>query len=305
MIVVTGGAGAMGSRLVERLVKGGHAVRAIGLPDDPGQRAIRELGAEYVGVDIRDAAALPGAFLGADRVVHLAALILSRLHPERFEAINAQGTRNVIQAARSQGVAKLVHISSISVEYRHQNAYSLSKRAAEEAVRASGLDWTILRPTLAWGAPLATEYATFAKTVANLPLLPLPDGGRARKSPVHVDDLATAFESSLFHPRLRETTLPLCGPRSVTLREMAGMIRSARGTRGWTLPVPLTLARSTIRAYSFACGLRGIPPAFDWQTYTGLVEDAAPDGSDARRLLEWNPRPFDPRIDGLGTGERA
>lgn len=299
MIVVTGGAGAMGSRLIHRLRQDGHAVRAIGLPDDPGQRAIRELGAEYVGVDIRDAGALPGAFLGADRVVHLAALILSRLHPELFEAINAQGTRNVVQAARSQGVAKFVHISSISVEYRLQNAYSLSKRAAEEAVRASGLNWTILRPTLAWGAPLATEYATFAKTVAGYPILPLPGGGRARKSPVHVDDLASAFESSLFHPRLRETTLPLCGPRSVTLKEMAEMIRSARGTRGWTLPIPSRLARLAIRSYSFACGLRKIAPAFDWQTYTGLVEDAAPDGSEAQRLLGWNPRAFDPRLDGI------
>lgn len=295
----------MGSRLVERLVEGGHAVRAIGLLDDPGQRRILELGAEYLGVDIRDAGALSDAFLGADRVVHLAALILSPLHPQRFEAINAQGTRNVVQAARRRGVAKLVHVSSISVEYRHQNAYSSSKRAAEDAVRASGLDWTILRPTLAWGAPLATEYAMFARTVAGCPILPLPGGGRARKSPVHVDDLASAFESSLFHPRLRETTLPLCGPRSFTLKEMAKMIRSARGRRGWTLPVPSRLARLAIRSYSFACGLRGIPPAFDWQTYTGLVEDAAPDGSEARRLLGWNPRSFDPRMDGLGPKEPA
>lgn len=305
MIVVTGGAGAMGSRLVERLVKGGHAVRAIGLPDDPGQRAVRELGAEYVGADIRDADALVEAFQGADRIVHLAAIILSRLHPERFEAINTRGTRNVVQAARRGGAAKLVHVSSISVEYRHQNAYSLSKRAAEDAVRASGMDWTILRPTLAWGAPLATEYVAFAKAVARWPLLPLPDGGKARKSPVHVDDLAAAFESSLLHPRLHEATLPLCGPRSVTLKEMAGLIRSARGTRGWTIPVPSLLARFAIGSYSRACAARGTPPAFDWQTYTGLVEDAAPDGSGARRILGWNPRPFDPRMDGLGTGERA
>lgn len=295
----------MGSRLVERLVEGGHAVRAIGLPDDPGQRRIREFGAEYVGVDIQDADALSDAFLGVDRVVHLAALILSPLHPQRFEAINAQGTRNVVQAARRQCVAKLVHVSSISVEYRHQNAYSLSKRAAEDAVLASGLDWTILRPTLAWGAPLATEYAMFAKKVEGWPILPLPGGGRARKSPVHVDDLASAFESSLFHPRLRETTLPLCGPRSVTLKEMAKLIRSARGKRGWTLPVPLRLARLAIRSYCFACGFRKIPPAFDWQTYTGLVEDAAPDGSEARRLLAWNPRHFDPHMDGLGPKEPA
>lgn len=295
----------MGSRLVERLVGGGHAVRAIGLPDDPGQRRIRELGAEYVGVDIRDADALSGAFLGADRVVHLAALILSPLHPQRFEAINAQGTRNVVQAARRQGVAKLVHVSSISVEYRRQNAYSLSKRAAEDAVRASGMDWTILRPTLAWGAPLATEYVAFAKAVARWPLLPLPGGGKARKSPVHVDDLAAAFESSLFHHRSRNAVLPLCGPRTVTLKDMAGLIRSARGTRGWTVPIPSLLARFAIGSYSRACAARGTPPAFDWQTYTGLVEEAAPDGSEARRLLEWNPRPFDPRMDGLGTGERA
>ena len=295
MIAVTGGAGAMGCRLVSLLRRKGLDVRAIGLPGDPGAERIRALGTEFVASDVRDRDALREAFAGADAVVHLAAAILSRKDPTVFESVNHLGTRNALDAARDVGIRRFVHVSSISVEYSRSNAYSRSKRDAEDAVRASGLDWTILRPALAWGDPSAIEHETFARAVRKLPVLPLPRGGRALKSPVHVDDLAAAFVASLDSTESVGKILALAGSRRLSLADMSREIRrSADLAPGIVLPVPVRLARAAAAWHSAIWRLFGATPRFDEQTFTGLVEDAAPDIAPARELLGWSPRPYSP-----------
>lgn len=305
MIVVTGGAGAMGLRLVRLLRDRGEETCAVGLPGDPNARLVERMGARFRGADIRDPSSLVAAFEGATRVVHLAALVVARRHPERLHAINVEGTRNVLDASISAGVSKFVHVSSISVHYREQNLYSSSKRVAEELVRGSPLDWTILRPTLAWGDPAALEYAAFARIVAKWPVLPLPQRGRAMKSPVHVDDLAHAFATALDPSIASRMSIDLPGPHNLSLRRMAARIRAARGSLGATIPVPRGFSASLVRMHAAIWTSLRLEPLADWQTWTGLVEDAVPDPSAARQVLSWNPRPFDPMADGLGKGGRS
>lgn len=319
MIAVTGGAGAMGGRIVRLLRERGVPTRVLDL-DLPGTRArVEASGAEFRPADVSDPGSLRGAFDGADAVLHLAALLLARGDHGRLEAVNAHGTANVVEAARRSGVGRFVHVSSISVIYVRQNPYSLSKREAERIVRDSGLDWTILRPTLAWGDPLAAEYGAFRRVALALPVLPLPGGGVARKRPVHVDDLADAFATCLASPATSERILTLSGPETATLAEMALRIRAAskrhggvgldkldRNPRpavsearppvfhGFVLPIPAAPCGLAARAVESVCRALGIAPPFDWQTYTGLVEDADPDNAEARGLFSWNPRPWSP-----------
>lgn len=294
MIAITGGAGAMGGRIVRLLVRRGIAVRVVDL-DRPGTgERLESLGADFHPANIADPSSLRGAFDGADAVLHLAALLLARGETRRLAEINTEGTANVIAEARSAGVRRLVHVSSISVTYKRQNPYSRSKLDAERHVRASGLDWTILRPTLAWGDPLAAEYGRFRAAVLALPVLPLPGGGAARKRPVHVDDLAEAFASCLSTPATIGRTLALSGPEETTLAGMARRIRSAHGHRGVSLPLPVSVCGAAANALERVCAALGIAPAFDWQTFTGLVEDAAPDNADAATALAWTPRPWRP-----------
>ena len=277
----------------------------MGLPGDPGKELVEALGASYFGVDILDGETLRGSFRGIEAVAHLAARILSRRDPGLLHRINVDGTRNVVMAAETEGVKRLVQVSSISVAYRHQNDYSRSKAAAESVVRTSGLDWSILRPTLAWGDPKAAEYASFARMAARAPLLPLPGGGSARKSPVHVDDLAEAFDAALFSPASSRLTLDLPGPERLSLAEMARRIRRARGSRGRVVPVPGVPLAWAILAHARLWRAFGRAPWADWQTWTGLVEDACPDPSPARSALGWDPRRFDPALDGLAKEGRS
>ena len=292
----------MGLRLVRRLRDRRIPVLVVGLPDEASRHRVEALGATYRGTDILDAKALREDFRDVDGVVHLAARILSRRDPRMLHRINVEGTANVLAASRAAGAGRFVHVSSISVTYRNQNDYSRSKAAGESLVRESGLDWTILRPTLAWGDASASEYASFARMVARAPVLPLPRGGRASKSPVHVDDLASAFETALFSEDSAGRTLDLPGPERITLARMARRIRSARGARGLTVPVPPRLLAWALLAHARLWRSMGMDPWADWQTWTGLVEDACPDPSAAISVLGWNPRSFDPAQDGLSQG---
>lgn len=292
MIALTGGAGAMGLRLARRLRAQGETVAILDLAAS-AQKARAE-GFAFRACDIRHPGDLREALDGARAVVHLAALLLAREDAPLLDAVNHQGTSNVLDAAKLAGIRRFVHVSSISVTYQRQNAYSRSKALAEDAVRTSELDWTILRPTLAWGDPGAAEHERFARAVASWPLLPLPGGGSARKSPVHVDDLAQAFANCLAKPEAIGRTLALSGPRAITLREMAHDLRQARHRRGATLSIPVSFAGLLAKGGGFLRRRLGVPTPLDWQTFTGLVEDAAPSCEPASELLEWTPRPWSP-----------
>lgn len=293
MIALTGGAGAMGRRLCRLLCGRGDRVRVVDLPGSESR--LGGLDVDFRPADVRDRTGLAAAMEGCSSVVHLAGLVLAGGNDELFRQTNVEGTANVLLAARGAGVGRFVHVSSISVEYPMGNAYSASKAAAEDLVRGSGLEWTILRPSLAWGDPSAAEHAAFVAGVLSRRILPLPGGGRARKAPVHVDDLAAAFASALDLSESVGMALPLAGPRVLTLAEMASEIRAARGVRGRVLHVPVALSRNWARWVAPILRRAGIDPLLDWQTFTGLVQDACPDIAGTRRILRWDPRPWSAR----------
>lgn len=290
-VVLTGGAGAMGMRLVRRLRASGLRVRVVDLGHPDAARRVASEGAEFRPADILDPASLASALEGGVAVVHLAAVLLAHGDDRVLDRVNRDGTARLLAGARAAGIGRVVHISSISVHYRRQNAYSRSKREAEDLVRGSGLDWTILRPTLAWGDPAAREYGIFRHQVLGRGILPLPGGGTARKAPVHVDDLAAAFETALTMPRTIHAEIDLPGSRVLSLADMAGEIRAVAGHRGRIFPIPTLLAIAVARAAPLLRHM-GLASPLDWQTLTGLLEDAAPPTRVAQDLLGWTSRPW-------------
>jgi uncharacterized protein YbjT (DUF2867 family) len=110
-----------------------------------------------------------------------------------------------------------------------------------------------------------------------------------------VDDLAEAFAACIASPSSIGRLLSLSGPATTTLAEMAARLRAASGRRGATLSVPSTPCGAAARAIESLCRAVGVAPPFDWQTFTGLVEDADPDNAEASRMLGWTPRPWSPQ----------
>lgn len=185
VVAVTGATGFVGGETLDQLLDAGFAVRALARRAQP-ERA----GVTWVAGALDDPAALDDLVRGADVVLHIAGVVNA---PDRagFETGNGQGTAHVIAAMGRAGVKRLVHVSSFAARNPQLSDYCWSKHLAEEKVRASGLDWTILRPPAVYG-PRDTEFIEVMK-VARYGLMPVPPTGRA--SLIHVRDLARVLVS--------------------------------------------------------------------------------------------------------------
>src|SRR5262249_8560869 len=144
-VAITGGTGFAGRHVARRLAGEGHEIVLIARGLDRRDPAVRELPrSTLVRTDLRSVDALRGAFAGGDAIVHCAG-INRELGSQTFQHVHIDGTTNVVAAARRAGVRKLVLLSFLRARPDCGSAYHESKWAAEEIVRASGLDFTILK----------------------------------------------------------------------------------------------------------------------------------------------------------------
>lgn len=179
-IAVTGGTGFVGQALLDHALDQGCEVAALARrPQKPRE------GVEWVAGDLAAPDALSAMMREADAVIHVAGVVNAR-DRGGFEEGNVVGTLNVIESAKAAGIARFVHVSSLSAREPGLSDYGASKARAEKLVRASGLDWTIVRPPAIYG-PRDTEMLELFK-VSRFGFVPVPKDGRV--SLIHVDDLA-------------------------------------------------------------------------------------------------------------------
>lgn len=232
-IAVTGGTGFVGSRLLAALKEGGHRVQAL-----TRRPQSDEGGISWIAGSLEDSGSLSRLAEGADALIHVAGTING--DPAAFEVGNVTGTASVLEAARAQGVARFIHVSSLAAREPHLSRYGASKARSEELVRASGLDFSIVRPPAVYGPGDRETLDLFRMAKRGLVLLP-PKG---RLSLIHVDDLASlliALASTKDAPELVE---PDDGkPGGWTHREFAAALSEAVGRRGVALPMPATALR--------------------------------------------------------------
>ena len=285
MILVTGGAGVIGSRLVHGLVKAGHRVRVLTLPGDPYVSRLASLECEIVYGNVADAASLKGVCDGVETVFHLAAVLLSD-DPQIFQRVNAEGTRTLVNASINAEVRHFVLCSSISVTYPWTTPYNASKREAERIVRTqTNLHWTIVRPTLAYNENGGEEYRIFVDFLKRWPVGVFVGRGRARKNPVHVDDLMRGFLAIPGNSKSFGKIYPFCGGAPITLWEMGRLALEREGISKPFLPIPIWLCR--LAAAVMGVTLRRAP--FTAHVIAGLTQDALPDWSEARADLGYLP----------------
>ena len=283
-ILITGAAGEIGSRMAHWFHQQGHRVRALVLPGDP---LVSRLGdaAEIHHGDVTKPATLAGAFVGVDVVYHLAAVLLCE-KAELFRAVNVEGTRNVVAAAEAAEVGHLIHISSASVVYPSTTHYSRSKQQAEDIVRAcKGTHFTLVRPTLVYDGDGGLEFKLYSDFVKRYPVVPMVAGGRARKSPVHVDDLLSGLLAMAGDPVTFGKTYNLSGSETVTLRELARLMLEKQGLSKPMLTIPAGLCRIAARVW----GALNRRPMLMEHTIAGLTQDADLDHSLATQDLGYQP----------------
>lgn len=250
-IFVTGATGLVGRGFLARL---GGDKRSAGKSMPPvvalsrNVSAFPEPGVRFVMGRLNEPDKWRAALEGSTEVVHMAALT-GKARAEDYERINVEGTRTLVDECRKAGVRRFLFVSSIAATYPDlaRYPYGRSKLAAERVVRESGLEWTIVRPTIVLGRR-AKQWHNL-EGLASLPLVPLFGDGAVRIQPIHVDDLGECLNSWVDDPSLAGEAFDLGGPETLTFREFLDRVhRRKRGGSATFLRIPLRLSMSVTAA---------------------------------------------------------
>lgn len=285
-VLVSGGSGFVGSEIVRQLVAAGHRVRVL-------SRGFRRLDPAVRSVhgSVLDPGCLPEACAGCDAVVHLVGII-SEIGGQTFERVHVDGTRNLLAAARAAGVPRFIHMSALGTRPDAVARYHRTKWAAEESVRASGLDWTLFRPSLVFG-PGDHFVGLFARISRWSPVLPVMGDGQALLQPVAVDEVARCFVGALAEPRSIGRTFDLCGSERLSFDAVIDAILAATGRRRMKLHIPLPIARlqAAVMESVFPRILRR-PSPLNRDQLLMLSEDNVGDPVPASQMFRYRPTGF-------------
>jgi uncharacterized protein YbjT (DUF2867 family) len=226
-----------------------HALRERDLPvralvrDSSRGRRLADWGADLVEGDVTHPASLGAAVAGVDVVVHLVAIIRGR--PQDFERVMSQGTRDLVDAARQAGVKRFVLMSALgtSDETKDLVPYYRAKWDMEQAVKASGLEYVIFRPSFVFGRD-GGVLSTFVRVARYAPVTPIVGPGTQRLQPIWVEDVAAYFAAAVDKPDAANRTFELGGPDVVTWNELWQRLKRALGTRRPSVHLPFGLMRA-------------------------------------------------------------
>ena len=240
-VLVTGGTGFIGPKIVNALVDAGHWVRV--LERKPGRWKQEGLRCqEAAGGDVTDLESMRRAAADCDAVVHLVAIINGS--PPDFERVMEEGTRNTVAAAREAGVRRFVLMSALgtSDETKDLVPYYHAKWTMEQDLKASGLEHVIFRPSFVFGRD-GGSLQQFRRIARIAPVTPIVGAGTQRIQPIWVDDVAAYFAASLEKPEAANRTFEVGGPDVVTWNEFWSRLKRAMGARRPTMHLPVGLMR--------------------------------------------------------------
>ena len=285
-LLVTGGSGFLGGYVLSEAARRGHDVMA--LARSPAAAGIvASLGAEPVTGDLDEPGPLRDVFAAAscDALVNLSSLGFGH-------------AAAIITATRQADIARAVFVSTTAVTTRLPAPSKRIRLAAEQQIRDSPLQWTILRPTMIYGAAGDRNLSRLLALLSRARLLPVPGGGRHLQQPVHVADVADAVLAAAERPASSGMTYDVAGPEPLTFTELLRVCARAVASRARFVPVPLSPVIALARGYEMVSQ----HPPIRAEQLQRLAEDKAFAIDTAVRGLGYAPRPF---ADGIHAEARA
>ncbi|HET9307229.1 MAG TPA: NAD(P)H-binding protein [Candidatus Sulfotelmatobacter sp.] len=272
-IAITGGTGFVGRHLADRLIAEGHEVVLIARHAGQGGNGGSGAGSvTAVASDLSDKNILATAFTGCEAVAHCAG-INREIGSQTFQRIHVEGTRKVAEAAREAGVRRITLMSFLRARPDCGSPYHESKWAAEEIVRSSGLDYTIVKAGMVYGRGdhmldhLSHAFFTF-------PLLATVGFRQKPIRPLAVDDLVQVLHAGLVDGRLPKKTIALTGAEELFLSEAAQRVAQVLGRRIWIFPAPVVFHRLLAQACEWTMKVPLVAKAQVQILTEGMVEAA-------------------------------
>lgn len=275
MILVAGGTGFVGAGIVRELVRRGKPVAVLSRNAARAAGRFPGLPVEYRQGDVTDPSSLPAALAGIEAVVGSHQFPNSPIENPRkgytFERVDAEGTENLVAAAKASGVKQFVYLSGAGAapEGRH---WFRAKWRAETAVRQSGMTYTILRPPWIYG-PEDTALNRFLGMSRFLPFVPMIGAaGKQQMQPVFVDDVARAVAESLDNPAAANQLFELGGPEVMSMSDVVRTALQVAGKKRLVLSAPKVVMKLVATVLQFAPGRPLTPDAVDFITSDALAD---------------------------------
>lgn len=219
MILVTGANGYVGGFTLKQLQASAAKLgneKVLGLVRDENRAArVRSAGAEPVFGDVTDIESLHKAMQGVDKVIHLAAVNRDK-GDSTMERVNAQGTINVVEAAKKAGVKHIINLVGLGADSKRPYPLANTQGRGVEAIIASGISYTILEASVIFGP--GDEFINTLAGLARIPpFMVVPGDGKSKFQPIAVQDVANAVVQSLWRPEAINKRLQICGSDVITL----------------------------------------------------------------------------------------
>jgi uncharacterized protein YbjT (DUF2867 family) len=301
VVAVAGGTGFVGGAIARELARRGH--RVVVLTHRPGARAAQP-GIEYRSADATRPETLASTLDGVDTLVISLAFHNSPIEAPRrgqtFDRVDADGTEALVVAARAAvvksshaaGVRRLIYMSGAGAAADAPRHWFRAKWRAEEAIRDSGIEYTIFRPSWIYG-PGDKSLNRFIGFTRWLPFVPQIGNGRQVLVPVFVDDVARLVADALETPAATNQTFEVGGPESMTMDEIVREALRTMGRRRPILHAPVVLMKIATAPLTLLPSPPMTPAAIDFVVQSAPV-DTGP-------LHERLPRALMPLSKGLAT----
>lgn len=303
-VLITGGTGFLGQHLARDLLSNDQQVRMMGRDFTRSQTLLAE-GAQPVVADLRDLHAVLAACEGADTVIHAGALSAPWGKPADFHAINVGGTRAIVAGCHQHAVRRLVYVSSPSVVFdggdqrelteaapypdRFASTYSYTKKLGEDIVRASGLEYVIIRPKAIFG-PGDTTLLPRLIDAARQRRLPQIGDGQNLVDLTYVENVVYALRLALTAPNAAGKTYHITNGEHILLWDVIRSVLHRLGIPNQLRHVPLAVATLAAGAMEFRAALTGQEPRLTRYSVAILGRTQTYDITAARRDLDYTPR---------------
>lgn len=241
-VFVTGGTGFVGGNI--RRALGARPLRLL-VRDRVRYAQLTTGDVELVEGDVTRPDSLRGAMDGCEAVVHLVAII-SEEGGATFDGVIRQGSVNVVEEAKRAGIRRVLHMSAMGTLDDPRYGYFEAKWQAEQAVKGSGIPWTIFRPSIVFG-PGDGFINVLAGLVRVGPVIPVVGDGKSRFQPVAVEEVAESFERALDDPTTVGQTYELGGGQIYTYEQLLDVIAAKLGKKKPKVHVPVGLMMPVVR----------------------------------------------------------
>lgn len=295
-ILVTGGTGFIGQALVPKLVEAGHAVRLLIRPAQRTPQVPKGMAVQIAVSSVTDALGLRAALNGMDVVVHLASVERQGAYADLMR-IDIEGTRLLAQIAKESGIKRLVYVSHLGADRFSAFPVSKAKGLAEEAIRRTGIQFTIFRSGIVFGEGDVLTSGIAQLLVAVPFFFFVPGDGKTLLQPIWVEDLATVMAWAIEDTQTVNQIYEVAGPEMLSFCEVVETVMDVMGRwkRFFYLPPPLLRGITVFLETSLARA----PVSVFWLDYLAVNHTCSIDT--LPRVFQLKPSRLSQRIDYLKT----